>query len=173
MSEILFTFGNETAFSMVPEDMHALQALLERSADYFYLVEGQPPKPDDAIILSKECPPGWSTENKFLVGINDQNGRLIAVIEGLRGYPAEGIFWIGLMLVDPAQRGQGLGTQLMAEFEDWARRQGANQIRLGVVEENTKALKFWQRLGFEHYSSSEPVTFGQKVHVILSMQKKI
>ena len=173
MPEILFSCENEIAFHLAPEDMPALQALLERSADYFYLVEGQPPKPDDAIILAQDCPPGWNLDDKFLIGINDLAGQLIAVIEGLRGYPRQGIYWIGLMLVDPPQRGQGLGMRIMAGFEQWARSQGAKQIRLGVVEENTHAMRFWQRCGFKPYSKSGPVPMGQKNHVIYRLKKKI
>ncbi len=173
MTEILFSCETEAAFQLTPEDMPALQALLERSADYFYLVEGQPPRPDDAIILAQDRPDGWNLDDKFLIGINDQVGQLIAVIEGMYGYPRQGIFWIGLLLVNPSRRGQGLGASIMAGFEQWARSQGAKQIRLGVVEENAKAMRFWQRLGFKPYSKSGPVPMAQKNHVIYRLKKKI
>jgi GNAT superfamily N-acetyltransferase len=173
MPEILFSYGKEYAFILGPDDFPALQALLERSADYFYLVEGQPPRPDEATNLAKDCPPGWTTADKLLIGITDQENSLLAVIDGMCGYPKEGIFWIGLMLVDPSKRGRGLGTRILAGFENWAASQGAKQIRLGVVEENVKALRFWQRSGYKLHSKSDPTPMGQKKHVIFRLKKKI
>ncbi len=172
-TEILFSTGSDTAFSLMPEDMPALQALLERSSDYFYLVEGGPPKPDDAFILAKDCPPGWTVDDKFLIGINDPENNLVAVIEGTRGYPREGIFWIGLMLVDPSRRSQGLGERIYRGFEGWARLQGVKQIRLGVVACNEKALRFWKRIGFELLPKTGLAYLGQREHLVYRLKKKI
>ncbi len=153
--------------------MPALQALLERSSDYFHLIEGRPPKPDDAINLAHECPPGWSLNGKFLIGIKDQYNHLVAVLEGMRGYPRQGIFWIGLLLIDPSKRGQGLGARIVAGFEQWARSQGAKQIRLGVVDVNERAFRFWQRVGFELVNNKRSSYLGQQERLVYQMKKKV
>ena len=171
--EILFSCGNETAALITPEDMPDLQALLERSADFFYLIEGQPPGPDAARSLEIEGPPGWSLKKKILIGVKDQNSSLIAIIEGMRDYPEDGIFWIGLLLIDPFKRSQGLGERIMNGFEGWARAQGARQVRLGVADVNRKAMRFWQRIGFELVSKTGPTFLGQNEHVIYRMKKII
>ncbi len=173
MSEILFSSDNETATWIKPENMPELQALIERSVDYFLLVEGRAPGPDAAQALQTERPPGWDLKNNFLIGIWDQGQSLVGVLEGMRDYPEHGIFWIGLLLIDPALRGQGLGRRICKGFEEWSRSHEVGRIRLGVIEENARALQFWQRQGFEEISRSEPVHLGNKTHVIVRMQKRI
>ncbi len=173
MPEPLFSCGDEIALEITPEDMPALQALLECSADYYNLIENHAPGPDAAISLVNDGPPGWGMENKILIGIFSQGGTLVAVLEGMRHYPRQNIFWIGLLLVDPSRRGQGLGERIMTGFEGWARSQGARQIRLGVVDVNKKALRFWQRIGFEQVGKKGSLYLGQQEHVVYGMKKKL
>ncbi len=173
MLEPLFSCGDETALEITPEDMPALQALLERAADYYHLVENRPPGPDAALTLVNDGPPGWGRENKILIGIFGNDGTLAAVLEGMRHYPRDFIYWIGLLLVDPARRGQGLGERIMTEFEGWARSQGARQIRLGVVDVNEKAMRFWRRIGFEPVDKKGTLYLGQQEHVVYRMKKKL
>ncbi len=173
MSAILFSCDYETAMWINPENMPELQALLVRCVDYYLLVEGRVPGPDAAQALQTEGPPGWDLKNKFMIGIWDQDQGLVGILEGMRDYPEESIFWIGLLLIDPDMRGQGLGRRIYTGFEEWSRSQGAGRIRLGVIEENARALQIWQRQGFEEISRSEPVHLGNKTQVILRMQKRI
>ncbi len=171
--EILFTCGDEIATPLEPESMPDLQTLLEHSADYFFLIEGHPPGLNAAESLAQDRPPGWSLDNKFLIGIRDRDDQLVAVIDGMRDYPDAGIFWVGLLLVDPDHRGQGLGERIMNNFERWARDQGARQVRLGVAEINVKARRFWQCIGYKPVSKSGPAYLGQHELVIHRMKKDL
>lgn len=45
-------------------------------------------------------------------------------------------------------QGSGLGAQLLAACEDESRRRGASRLLLGVYKGNTKALGFYERVGF-------------------------
>jgi ribosomal protein S18 acetylase RimI-like enzyme len=47
-----------------------------------------------------------------------------------------------------ARSGAGVGTAMMAAIEDWARAHGHRYVTLNVVEQNTPAQRFYERLGF-------------------------
>lgn len=52
------------------------------------------------------------------------------------------------MYISEPYRNLGLGTQLVAHFRDWAEQQGAERIAVTAYAANTRALAFYQRLGF-------------------------
>ena len=151
----------------------ALQALLERGADYARLVDGQDPGPDAARELFADGPPGYPPEAKFVIGLLDPSGALIAVLEGMRDYPDPGTWWIGLMLLDPAWRGRGLGARLYRAFEAYAGEQGATALGLGVVEANAGARRFWERVGFAAVRVTEPRRFGAREHAVIVMRRAL
>jgi ribosomal protein S18 acetylase RimI-like enzyme len=49
----------------------------------------------------------------------------------------------------PEYRGRGIGTQLMRIAGQQARKHGYNRLSLVVFEENTGALRLYQRLGYQ------------------------
>jgi len=153
-------------------DAPALQELLERCADFSWLVEGEPPSPHAARDILADLPPGKSLVDKFMYGIFRENA-LVGVLDAIRGYPQQGAWWIGLLLLDPAQRGRGTGEQALLTFEDWAGQQGAQALMLGVVVENQRGLQFWQRMGFALVETRPPRRFGQKEQVVLVMRKEL
>lgn len=61
---------------------------------------------------------------------------------------------VGTIVVDASVRVSGIGTQLMAKCTDWAKSQGAEQIRLEVMAFNSHAQKFYAKLGFEEQSKT-------------------
>ncbi len=151
-------------------DTSTLQRLLERCADFSWLVEGQPPSTQAAEELLADLPPGKNLADKFLYGVYRENA-LLGVLDAVRGYPQEGVWWIGLLLLDPAQRGRRVGERVLCTFEDWAVQQGAQSLMLGVVKENESGLRFWQRMGFELVEERPPRLFGRKEQVVLVMRK--
>jgi N-acetylglutamate synthase len=86
---------------------------------------------------------GIVPEHRF-VAIRDR-GTIIAV--GLvvveRGYA--GIFDV---VVAPSHRRQGIGTHLVRHMLQWARRYGARQAYLQVVDDNVPAQRLYANLGF-------------------------
>jgi len=53
------------------------------------------------------------------------------------------------MVIDPDQRGQGLGRALMAALAAWARGQGATRMQLLADKNNPPALAFYDRIGWQ------------------------
>ncbi|EOK5711854.1 N-acetyltransferase family protein [Vibrio parahaemolyticus] len=61
---------------------------------------------------------------------------------------------VGTIVVDESVRVSGIGTQLMAKCSDWAKSQGAEQIKLEVMAFNCHAQKFYTKLGFAEQSKT-------------------
>jgi GNAT superfamily N-acetyltransferase len=125
-----------------------LQAFYESCRDYFELVTGQPPGPDEAGELLRALPRGKTQEDKFVIGLFDAPGHLVGVLDVIRAYPREQEWYLGLLLFEPRLRGNRLGERVFRRLEDWIRAQGGIAVHLVVEEVNPGALRFWQRMGF-------------------------
>ncbi|MDD2701000.1 MAG: GNAT family N-acetyltransferase [Sideroxydans sp.] len=53
------------------------------------------------------------------------------------------------VIVSRAQRGGGLGRKLIEHVLDWARARGMTRVTLLADRDNTPALDFYRKLGFE------------------------
>jgi len=69
-------------------------------------------------------------------------GTLMVGYDGHRG-------WMYYLAADPAQRGKGIARALVAVAEDFLRDQGCPKVELMVRTDNTAALGFYDRLGYE------------------------
>ncbi len=126
-----------------------LQAFYEGCADYFELITGAPPGPNEAEDLLTSLPRGKSFDDKFVIGLFDAPGHLIGVLDVIRDYPKPGEWYLGLLMFGPIWRGRRLGERVYRRLEDWVRALGGAAIHLIVQEQNPGALRFWQRMGFE------------------------
>ena len=90
-----------------------------------------------------DCPPGIDLKNKYLIGFFDSKKSLIGLLDAINGYPKTGIWFIGLLLFIPEQRNRGLGESAIKGLENWIRPLGAKEVRLGIVENNKAAIRFW------------------------------
>jgi GNAT superfamily N-acetyltransferase len=129
------------------EDGSDLQALCERCHDYFELVTGRPVGDAAAQSLFSGLPPGKTYNDKFLLGLFCDSA-LVGVIDLIRAWRTETSWTLGLLMLDPDIRGRGVGKAVVRTLEAWIRSQGANVMRIGVVERNTRAISFWKRLGY-------------------------
>ncbi|HEU5059915.1 MAG TPA: GNAT family N-acetyltransferase [Kofleriaceae bacterium] len=150
-----------------------LQDLLERCADYMTLEDGAPPGPAAASDLIDALPPDRTHEHKHLLGLARAPGAaLCAVIDVVRDFPDERDWFVGLVLIDPAERGRGLGAAIMADLEDWLRQQGAVASYLAVLERNPDAQRFWSRQGYQLIDRRVRVT-GTREDPVFRMVKPL
>ena len=77
--------------------------------------------------------------------------------------------WVVSMWVHPLYRGQGLGRQLIAFVERWARGQGLEELRLEVTIGNTAAQRLYEAAGFRVIGDPvpHPVYAGLREHVMV------
>ncbi|HXR27740.1 MAG TPA: GNAT family N-acetyltransferase, partial [Candidatus Baltobacteraceae bacterium] len=62
--------------------------------------------------------------------------------------PSDSVPWISLLVLATGRQNQGLGTEAALELEERFARAGWSEVRLGVLADNVRELRFWQRLGY-------------------------
>jgi len=87
------------------------------------------------------------TDPRWVMGAEEQ-GRLagLLVLGALPGPPPRG--HLMLLAVEPAARGTGLATRLLALAVETLRSGGWDRARLHVTERNARALRFYLREGW-------------------------
>jgi len=154
-------------------DVGRLQELYEACADFTILVEGEPPGPHAAAEDLASLPPGSRPEDKHVFGLVDAQGRIVAMLEAIRGFPEPRTWWIGLMMVDPRRRRDGVGAALHAGFERWVVDQDDHRISLGVVSANSGGLRFWESQGYTQDRTVEAQSFGRLTHDVHVLTKSV
>lgn len=134
---------------LTPEDAPQVQSLYERCNDYHLAHEGISTRASAGEEELTTLPPGRSMDDKFSFGIYAPGPELIGYLELFRNYPADGEWWIGLLMLDPKMRRRGLGSQIFRAASVWAAGNAAQAIQLGVLESDPAATSFWYRQGFE------------------------
>jgi len=155
------------------EDAVVLQSFYEQGIEFALLTDSQPSSSTAARDEFDAVPDGKTTEDKYIFGLFDPQNNLIGMIESIRHYPDNQTWWLGLMMLSPQQRGQGLGSEFYQAFENWVSAQAVKQVSLSVVEANELGLQFWQSLGFEVIRKTEPQQFGNKTHVVYVMCRAV
>jgi ribosomal protein S18 acetylase RimI-like enzyme len=129
-------------------DEAELQKFCETCADYCMMVTGRLPQEGDAHNILYDLPPGKKPEDKIVYGMLKSGLKIIGVLDMVRDYRISGEWTIGLMILRPDERGQGLGRQLFGFAKHRILQENGHSIRLGVLEENYRARLFWHSLGF-------------------------
>lgn len=130
-------------------DAPAIQALFEADPAFFTLTEGAPARPDEALRMFGEAPPGGQLHVFF-------DGAVL--LEVLEGYPTPTTWYLGLILVAPTARG-GTGTAALRDLFAHARARGGTALRLAVHVDHTAARRLYDRLGFAFVARRPRETF--------------
>ncbi|MBA3457262.1 MAG: GNAT family N-acetyltransferase [Deltaproteobacteria bacterium] len=137
-------------------DGPAIQAVLDDDPATWELLEGAPLVPNEGELMLPLVPPGGTIANKHLFVAEGA-----CVIDLYAGYPQPHIWYLGLIFLTRAIRGEGLGTRVLACLAAFVRAHGGTALRLGVVAENAAARRFYDRLGFRHvFSKQRPTPSG-------------
>lgn len=128
-------------------DRAAVAAFLDEAADYWLLADGAAPGPEAAADFFTQCPPGCDPAASHRLGLF-HDARLSGLAELSFGFPAPGDAYLGLMILAPRLRGQGLGAGFLAHVETLARAAGAPTLFLAVIDANPRGRAFWESHGF-------------------------
>ncbi|KPU43472.1 acetyltransferase (GNAT) family protein [Oxobacter pfennigii] len=150
------------------DDEIDVQALCERCSDFSELIEGRPPEKDAGYSILFDLPPDKELKDKYVFGVYKENGVLIAVIEIVKDYKSIGEWIIGLLMIDPNERGNGLGRKLHDLIKAWVSEEHGKALRIGVVEENHRGYKFWCEMGYVEADRVKR-TYGNKEHTVIVM----
>jgi ribosomal protein S18 acetylase RimI-like enzyme len=157
-----------------PEELAALQRVMESDEAFALRVTGHPPGPADAQSTLLFVPEGKSPEDKVVFGVW-VDGELVGVLDLLLRYPDQETVYLGLLLIDRRRQGQGIGAAAMRALEQqvptrwpWARR-----LRLSVVRTNDQVLGFWRRMGFVETGEVRPYRYDKLRSEAILMDKPV
>lgn len=146
-------------------------AMLRTNA-YFYQ------RTQEHAVTVEECrdditalPPGKSLVSKAYFAVYE-DGKCLAAIDFIEGYPDHKTGYLGLFIVDAERHGQGIGTKILNVIEEAAKELDFQYLQLACHETNEKGFLFWLKKGFREIRRSERKTEG-KVYQIISLQKEL
>jgi GNAT superfamily N-acetyltransferase len=151
-----------------------LQAFFDANPEYFLAIQGEPAAPTEAHEeIHGELPAGWSFTKKWVIGYVDANGSLIAMANLVSDILALGVWNLSTFIVATDRHGTGDAQRLNQSLEAWAQRGGAKWLRLGVVQGNTRAERFWQSAGYVQTRLRTGVQFGNQIRTLRVMYKPL
>lgn len=115
--------------------------------------------------IFRALPPNKNYEDKYVLGVYRSDNDLAGIVDIVRDFPTDGEWIIGLMLLKADERCNGLGAMVHKALIEWAINLGAKTFRLGVMQDNYKAISFWSRLGYKKIKEVD-MEFTAKSHVI-------
>jgi GNAT superfamily N-acetyltransferase len=143
-------------------DARALAALISlayRVEDFFKLGD----RTDEADVLAR------MQKAAFLV-LEDDDGALAGTVYvDVRG----NVGYFGMLSIDPARQGQGLGSRLIAAAEAHCRDAGCATMEIEVVNLRTELPPFYERFGYSE-TATRPFPDPSRIpcHFIV-MQKSL
>lgn len=151
--------------SLCKDNYEIVEKLCEECSEYFMLQDGVSPSMEAVNEIFVELPPNKNYEDKFVLGIYKVDNKLVGIIDIVKDFPTAGEWMLGLMLIKPDERGNGLGTTIHEALSKWAINLGAKSFRIGVMQDNYNAIKFWSGLGYKKFKEVD-MEFTAKSHKV-------
>jgi hypothetical protein len=170
----LFTFDAWRADALDDGDVAAVQRFFDENPEYFFIVNGEGPAPDEARREFADLPPAdMSFSERWVIGFFDEAGALAGVAGVLSDLIADSVWHVGLFIIASALHGSGASARSYRCLEEWMRAQGARWIRLGVVKGSAKAERFWEKSGYCQVRERGPIVMGRQSNLLHVMVKPL
>lgn len=155
-------------------DESAVQAFFEANPGYFMVCNGEPPKPEEAREeLTGEVPNGWEFDTRWVWGYVDEQGSLVALINIISDLWAPGVWHTAFFIVASSRHGSGDAQLMHGDIERWAQQNGAQWMRLVVVQGNVKAERFWEKIGYRQTRTRQGIEMGKRTNTLRMMIKPL
>ncbi|MER6348672.1 GNAT family N-acetyltransferase [Streptomyces sp. NPDC001595] len=139
-----------------PEDEPDAARLLAACDDYLVTATGSPALPADVQSLYYSLPEGASYERKHLLVLVREDV-LVGLVDAVEDHPETATCSVGLFLLAPRARGQGLGTRAARYLLRAAAARGTRRVTATCPRGWAPGRAFLTRLGFEiHEPAPEP-----------------
>lgn len=159
---------------LTPDRAALLQAFFDANPAYFLATSGEPAGPGEGLEeITSEIPAEWSFTKKWVVGYVGENGALVAMANVITDLLAASVFQVGTFIVATDRHGTGDAQVLYRGLEGWATANGAVWMRLGVVQGNTRAERFWASLGYVAVRQRQGIQMGQRLVTVQNMVKPL
>jgi ribosomal protein S18 acetylase RimI-like enzyme len=172
--ELLFATPSARCFEMRLDEVPRLQKFFEENPEYDLSVNGEPPRPDEALEEFQSLPPAdWPMGKKWLLAFEAGDKSMIGMADVISDLLVKDVWHIGLFIVSTRLHGAGVAQELYAGLEGWIMARGARWLRLGVVAGNARAERFWERLGYEEVRVRRNVEMGKRTNDVRVMVKPL
>jgi len=152
-----------------------LQAFHEANAQYWWLTHGHAPPADDATTAFDKGPPAHMSYSghPWAWARARSDNALVGQFRYVVDLMAPNVWHLGFFMIDSRLHGSGFAAALYGDYEARAVAEGARWLRLGVVEANPRARRFWLRHGYVDVKRTEGVPLGDMLHVQFTMVKPL
>lgn len=159
---------------LAAEDVAEVQRFFECNPEYFLAVNGEGPRRNEAEIEFADAPPaGMSYRAMWLIGFFDGAGTMVGMATVVGDFLVPQVWHVGLFIAASTLHGSGVAHALYRRLERWMIDRGARWLRLGVVQGNVKAERFWLRCGYVQVRERGPVKMGRKSQLLRVMVKPL
>ncbi len=134
--------------SLSQANIEEIQSLCDSCNDYFLISQGCKTIGNEALDILTSLPPHNDMNDKDVIGIYNTQKKLIGLVDLVKNYPNEGVWIIGLMLIDPKERRKKIGQEMDKIIKTHVLSQSGKAIQLGVLRENKTGRAFWGKLGY-------------------------
>lgn len=97
-----------------------------------------------------------------------EKGQLSGVIAGYITRSVDEMAYVSFISVLPEKQGRGIGTQLIKSFIKMSRIQNKKAVHLYAVQENSRAMAMYKKLGFIEYKVSNELR-PTDIHLIMRL----
>jgi GNAT superfamily N-acetyltransferase len=142
-----------------PGDQARLQAVFAACADHFRILSGTPgPEPGAAAaeIAASAATPG--REVALLTTL--ETGEEVGAVAWWAGNPEADRALIGMLMVVPGHRGQGLAAEALAGLEVWLAGRGIRALRTAFQRRRLAVHPIVRALGFREMSIRDHTLLG-------------
>jgi GNAT superfamily N-acetyltransferase len=170
----LFNAGAVRCDELGPRDVSKLQRFIEANPEYYIAVNGSAPGPTEAQDeFDSLLPADWPFEKRWLLAFTDERDAMIGMANVTSNLFIGGLWHLGLFIIATALHGRGTARTVYNALESWMRERGARWVRLGVVEGNRRAERFWENMGYVDVRRRLNVAMGNNVNDLRVMAKPL
>lgn len=144
--------------ALAPGGEARLQRVFEACADHFTVLTGQPLSPDAAAGELAACAatPGRDVAVLTLV----ETGEDVGAVGWWLGNPEPDRALLGMLMIHPAHRRQGLARESLDALQVWLRGRGIRGIRTAFQRRRLAVHPIVRALGFQELSIREHALLG-------------
>jgi GNAT superfamily N-acetyltransferase len=123
----------------------------------------------------KDCelwtPERWKEMASGNCYLGEIDGEVVGMATGGFNTEFPNTFWLFGMFVSPKARGSGVGIDLVGAVEEWAKRQGGDELYLHVMETMQRARAFYTKIGFWLNGGSVTMDRDPSIQLVTMVKK--
>ncbi|SNR91696.1 Acetyltransferase (GNAT) domain-containing protein [Anaerovirgula multivorans] len=136
-------------FQLITEDLLEFVLEILNSNSYYNILENGNPLRSIEEARSEFL--NQATDSYLIILGN----KYVGIIDFLKNNPKDNCPWIGLLMIHGDYHSMGYGKKVYVSFEEKLKQQNFDNIRIGILQKNVGAKKYWASLGFKFYKNGQ------------------